>query len=84
MVEKLGISYAAASKRVANCRKVGILGPAEQGKAGLGGKVMGRGNSATLRSLNAAKKIMAERTAKLERDESAAQGEMAPGEGEGS
>jgi hypothetical protein len=83
VAEKLDISYAAATKRVANCRKAGILGPAQQGKAGLGGKVMGRGNPATLRSLNAAKKITAERTATLERDQSAAQGEVAPGKGEG-
>ena len=83
VAEKLGISYAAATKRVASCRKVGILGPAEQGKAGLGGKLMGRGNSATLRSLNTAKKIMAERTATLEVDQSAAQGKVAPGEGKG-
>ena len=84
VAESLDISYAAASKRVANCRKVGILGPAERGKAGVGGKLMGRGTSATLRSLNTAKKIMAERTAALERDQSAAQGEVAPGEGKGS
>jgi hypothetical protein len=84
VAETFGISYAAASKRVANCRKVGILGPAEQGKAGVGGKLMGRGNAATLRRLNAAKEIMAERTAALERDQSAAQGEVAPGEGKGS
>jgi len=84
VAEQLDISYAAATKRVASCRKVGILGPAEQGKAGLGGKLMGRGNSATLRRLNAAKEIMAARSATLEDDSGVVQPDEVPGEGEGS
>ena len=80
MAEKLNISYAAATKRVASCRKVGILGPVERGKASLG-RPMGHGGAATLRSLNTAKEIMAERTATLEDAQSAPQGDEAPGRG---
>jgi len=83
VAERLGISYAAATKRVASCRKVGILGPAEQGKASVG-QLMGQGDAATLRSLLAATEIMAARTAELEVDSAVVQPDEAPGEGEGS
>ena len=83
MAEQLNISYAAATKRVASCRKVGILGPAERGKASVG-RLMGHGGAGTLRSLNTAKEIMAERTAALEHAQSGPEGAEAPGVGEGS
>ena len=47
VAEALGLSYSAAAKRVAQCRLAGFLGEAERGKAGLGGVLMGRGDSGT-------------------------------------
>jgi hypothetical protein len=49
VAEAFGLSSSAAAKRVARCRAVGFLGPAEQGKAGTG-MLMGRGGSVTLAS----------------------------------
>ena len=82
VAEQLGISYAAATKRVASCRKVGILAPAEKGKASVG-QLMGQGDAGTLRSLIDAKEISTQRAAELKREHAAAQRHEAPGEGEG-
>lgn len=60
VAETLGLSYAAAAKRVASCRKVGVLGAAEQGKARVG-MVMGRGDATTLRRQIARDEVMEQR-----------------------
>ena len=59
VAEKLGIGYSAAAKRVAACRRVGYLGEAEKGKAGVG-MVMGT-TSATMESLLAIDGAMTQR-----------------------
>jgi hypothetical protein len=83
VAERLNISYAAAAKRVTSCRRLGILGPAEQGKATVG-QLMGTGDAASLRSLNESKKISSQRVAQLASDEAAGAPHEAPGGGEGS
>jgi hypothetical protein len=63
--ERLQISYAAASKRVASCRRLGILGPGEQGKPG-STKLWGRGSAASTKSIRLAKEIASKRSAAIE------------------
>ena len=55
---ELGISPTAAAKRIASCREVGLLGPAERGKASVG-PLIRRGNADSVASMVAVKEIMA-------------------------
>ncbi len=48
VAEAFGLSPSAAAKRIARCREAGLMGPAEPGKAGIGGLLMGRGDADTL------------------------------------
>lgn len=50
VAEALRLSPSAAAKRIARCRAAGFLGPAEQGKAGIGGALMGHRDAASLAS----------------------------------
>lgn len=61
VAQAFGLSPSAATKRIARCREAGFLGPAEPGKAGIGGMLMGRGDSGTHASLAAAEEKMAQR-----------------------
>ena len=60
MASALSLSYSAAAKRVAACRRAGFLGEAEQGKASVS-MLMGRTNSATMASQIAIDKFMEQR-----------------------
>ena len=81
VAEQLGISYAAATKRVASCRKVGILG--RPNRARPASSAHGTGQRGHPGSLLAAKEIMAARTAELEGDSGVVQPDEAPGGGGG-
>jgi hypothetical protein len=60
---ELEISLTAAAKRIASCREIGLLGPAERGKASVG-PLIGRGTADSLASMIAIKTTMAARSAK--------------------
>lgn len=69
VAETLQISHSAAAKRVAVCRQRGLLGEAEQGKAGVG-LLMGRGDAASLARQIARDEFMAQRRAEDEAGQS--------------
>lgn len=64
VAEGLGLTYSAAAKRIATCRKLGILGEAERGKAG-GAAFLRRGDAASQRALIREKAEMAQRHEEL-------------------
>jgi hypothetical protein len=62
VAQALGLSPSAAAKRVARCRAAGFLGPAEQGKASVGGVLMRRGDAASLASQIAIDEVREQRS----------------------
>ena len=63
---QLGITYSAAAKRIAACRRLGVLGEAEKGKAGVGALIV-RGDAASLASQILIDKTMVERHGEKDR-----------------
>jgi hypothetical protein len=68
VAEELKLTYSAATKRITQCRALGLLGEAERGKAG-GATFVGRGDAASMRSQIAIDEEMARRHLEKERRE---------------
>ena len=66
VARELGVSHAAAAKRVSRCRELGLLGPAERGKASVGA-LMRRGDADSLARQIRGDEILAQRRSRMAR-----------------